>query len=304
MNYKKILTILPATFLALFSFCQSKLTIISGEDGSSLPYATIVNVTKKYNLSASKTGEAIIDVSPGDSIAISYVGYKDVGFIISKEQEKIISIYRVTEILPEIFVSNCKKMKQFVLKNPIKPRKQWELISGMNWSYSDLLKPYAILIKDIPPNSQITMFSFWLRKQYVGPADSMILAPIMLMAYAVDSLTQLPGKPLISKPIIFYPEKQGKQSLNLDSVQLVMPGNGIYISIQCVMDKKYSWEDKNAKTRTGNDTTMILYGGIFQSGSNITNFKPVIYDQSKKEWVSFIYNIVIGFEIEYKRCKN
>ena len=80
MNCKKILVLLLIILLTLPSFCQQRFKIISGEDDSPLPYATIVNFTKKYYLSASKTGEAIIDVLPGDSIIISYVGYKDVSF--------------------------------------------------------------------------------------------------------------------------------------------------------------------------------------------------------------------------------
>jgi hypothetical protein len=304
MNCKKILVLLLIILLTLPSFCQQRFKIISGEDDSPLPYATIVNFTKKYYLSASKTGEAIIDVLPGDSIIISYVGYKDVSFSIKAEHEKIISLYRLNKFLPEVFVFNCKKKEKFVLQNPIKPHKQRELISGIYWSYSDLMKSYAILIDEIPQNSLVTKFSFWLRKQYIGPADSMILAPIILMAYGVDSVTQFPDKPLISKPIIFSPEKQGKQSLNLDSLQLIMPKKGMYIAIQYIMDKKYSWEDKHVKTATGGDTTEILYGGIFESGLNSKNFKSVTYDQSKQQWVNFKPNIVIGFEIEYKRCVN
>lgn len=304
MKYKKILALLPITLITIFSFSQTKFKILSGEDGSSLAFATIVNFTQKNYLSATKTGEAIIYVSPGDSLIISYVGYQDVGFTYNAEPEKLISLYRSTKLLPGIFVFNCKTKKKFVLKNPTKPRKNGELFGGIVFSYSDLMKPYAILIDDIPQNSLITNFSFWLRKQYSGPVDSMILAPMIIMAYAVDSATQLPGRSLISNPIIFSPVKQGKQSLNLDSVQLVMPGKGFYIAIQYVIDKKYSWENKNVKTFTGADTTEMLYGGIFERGANPGNYKTFTYNHFRQEWVKFVPNDAIGFEIEYKRCTN
>lgn len=304
MKHKKILTLLPIILLTLHSFSQTKFKIISGEDGSSLPFATIVNFTKKSYLSASKTGDANIDVSPGDSLIISYVGYKDVGFTYNEEHKELISLYRSTKILPGIFVFNCKTKKQFVLKNPIRSRKKGELFGGIVWTYSDLLKPYAVLINDIPQSSLITRISFWLRKQYFGPADSMIAAPIMVMVYGVDSVTELPDRPLISKPIIFSPEKPGKQSLYLDSMELVTSDKGFYIAIQYIMDKRYSWENKNVKTATGGDTTQILYGGIFERGANTGNYKTFTYNQFTKQWVKFVPNDAIGFEIEYKRCTN
>jgi hypothetical protein len=304
MNYKKIFPVLLLTLINLFSLSQSRFKIVSGEDDSSLPFATIVNFTNKSYLSTSITGEAIISVSPGDSLIISYIGYKDFGFTYNSEREKLIPLYRSAKVLPEIFLFNCKTKKKSILKNPVKPRKKGELFGGVVFSYSDLLKPYAIFIDEIPKNSLITNFSFWLRKHYIGPSDSMMLAPIIIMAYGVDSVTQLPDKPLLSSPIIFSPVKQGKQSLILDSVRLVMPGNGLYFSIQYVMDKKYSWENKHVKTATGADTTESLYGGIFERGVSTGTFKSLIYDPSMKEWVKFIPNDVIGFEIEYKQCTN
>jgi hypothetical protein len=62
----------------------------------------------------------------------------------------------------------------------------------------------------------------------------------MIMAFTTDSLTKLPSNPLIVKPIIYHPERKGKQTINIDSSQVFVPKNGLYITFQYVIDKKYS----------------------------------------------------------------
>jgi len=272
------------------------------EDGHLLSYATIRNSTQNYSKSANRTGEAIIEGNFGDSIIISYVGYNDVGFIVNTEHQKLISLSRTFMFLPEVQVFNCKKTKRFTLKNQFKIPKTGNYYGGVNWTYSDITNPYAFLINDIPSNSQIINLSFWLKKHYQSP-DSIISAPIMIMAFAVDSLTQLPSKPLISKPIIYYPERDGKQSINIDSVQLFTPKNGLYIAFQYIIDKKYSWEHP-LKTTNGTDTTIISYGGIIEAGLVMRNYKSVIYDLSQRKWIKFAPNLIIKFEMEFKKCMN
>ena len=285
----------------MFSFCQSKLKIVSAEDKSILSYATIRNVTKNEAFSASREGVAIL-YSTGDSIMVSYAGYKDLGFINTKD-DRVVALYRVKEFLPEVIVFSCVKMETFFLKNTLTPRKYDEVFfDGINWHYTDITNPYAILINDIPENSSIKTFSFWIEKKWGSP-DSMELAPMMIMAYSVDSLTQFPGDPLISKPIIYFPKKAGKQTLNLDSIQLYAPRNGLFISIMYIIDKKYSWEE-NIKTQQGADTTIINYGAIINGRLDLGKYSAFIFDLMSNKWIKYKRNLVIGFEIKYKLCQD
>lgn len=285
--------------LPIFSFCQSKLKIVSAEDKSILSYATIRNVTKNVAFSASKEGEASLK-GIGDSIIVSYAGYKDLSFINNKE-DKVVTLYRVKKFLPEVIVFSCVKMKTFFLKNALTPRKYGEVFfEGINWHYTDITNPYAILINDVPENSSIKTFSFWIEKKWGSP-DSMELAPMMIMAYSVDSLTQLPGDPLFSKPIIYFPKREGKQTLNLDSNQLYAPRNGLFLSIMYIIDKKYSWEE-NIKTQSGADTSIINYGAIINGRLDLGKYSAFIFDLAKNKWIKYKPNLVIGFEIKYKLC--
>lgn len=284
--------------LPIFSFCQSKIKIISGEEKFALPYASIINKTSNHFFSANEYGEALLYGNFGDSILISYAGYKDVSFV-NKKEEKIVELFLLHKFLPEVFVFKCKKGNTFLLENGLKPGKLFNGFVGINWTYSEITKPYALLIKDLPSNSKIETFSFWLEKSLQSP-DSTILAPFIVMIYSFDSLSQIPGNPLLSKPLIFFPKKQGKQTINLDSLNLYSPKNGIFISIQYVIDKKFSWNQK-VLTDRGADTTIISYGGIIKGGINKSQNESFIYDVQNNKWIKF-KNRIIAFEIKYRKC--
>jgi hypothetical protein len=160
MNRKRSLIQLILIFFPAFSFCQVKLKIKSGEDDSLLPYATIRNFTQDYSMSANSIAEAIINGNYGDSVIISYVGFKDMSFIVDARLQKSITLYRTFKFLPDIQVFNCKKIKTVTLKNQFEIPKKGNFYGGINWSYSNITKPYAVLITDISPNSQIVNLSF------------------------------------------------------------------------------------------------------------------------------------------------
>jgi hypothetical protein len=220
--------------------------IISAEDGASLPFATLINYTHPNLMSANANGVAEFRVQNGDSIAVSYVGFTTTSFVYNSNTSSNIRLFKESSVLPPITVLRCKKMKQMKYSNKnsvnyrIKENGERVYCDGIGWWGGYWKNSYwAVRLNPAKENTQLKSFSFWLEKHYFGP-QSAIKAPLIISFYDVtDSI--LPGNELTDLPLIYYPQRTGKQTLNLDSFHLRIPPNGIYVSFQCVTNDEYAW---------------------------------------------------------------
>ncbi len=289
---KIVSEILLNAFCLFFAFETNAqhFKIINAEDGAALQFATLINYTHPNLISANINGIAEMPAQNGDSITISYVGFKTISFIYNINSPQTIRLFKEAVVLPPVTVVNCKKMKQseysnkdgviFIMKNGTRLNFAGVDWWGVRWKNSE----YAIRINPEKENTILNNFSFWLKKSPFGP-KSAINAPLIISFYDVnDSI--LPGNLLTESPLIYYPQKTGKQTLNLDSLNLRIPPKGIYVSFQCVTNEDYAWTQPIKMNGSTNDTIIKCYGGMIE-GLYSRDFELVIFNPIKNHWSLF-----------------
>lgn len=290
---KYTLIAMTFVFITQSAFTQ-EIHIISATDNSPLPYATITNHTHQWVISANKNGEAKISVSVGDTLSVSYVGYKTAVFHYTGDHVQLVSLIQVQYFLPEVTIRNCRKSTEVIYKNSeatnrVKMENGTINVYSGFWSVKGVSNNVktAVRLNPSKPNATLKDFSFWIVKERQAPKSS-VLAPLIICFYDVSDNTDLPGELISNAPIIYFPKKAGKQTINLDSLYVNIPLNGIYVSFQTVFNEEYEWKfvGKLAKGQgelAGRDTTILLYGGTL-GGVYAKDFDIAFYDAIKDRW--------------------
>jgi hypothetical protein len=292
---KKSVNIFRLIIVLLFSAFNSKaqeFKIIAAEDGSALPFATIINLTQKDIVSANVNGVVSLSLQNDDSISVSYVGYKTNSFVYNSNVSTTIRLSKETVTLPSITIINCKKMKKEKIKN--KDAVKWitnpsgipSSFTGITWCKDWTNNIGALRLNSDKENTMLSSFSFWLLKGYRGP-ESAIKAPLIIRFYDVsDSL--LPGNLIAENPIFYYPQKTGKQILHLDSLHLIIPPNGIYVTLQCVMNEEYAWKETihfaDSVKSIYKDSVYTFYGGRIE-GMWTKQSELAMFSTFKNKWI-------------------
>ena len=218
--------------------------------------------------------------------------------------EQIVALELDASLLPTVIVSNCEKYKEMLLKSNSgkKDFKSGDLsyFRGYGWLYGkENYQPIGMLLKCDHNEARLKKFSFWLKK--MAAPDSAILAPWLISIFAVNDSTNLPSKPLINRPIVFYPQKGGKQTIHFDSIQVIIPSNGIYIMFQYIMDEKYAWAGNSVPNSEYTDSA-LYYGvcleGVIDSGQTIAYYLP-----DREQWFKRPDNESLRFEAILTYCK-
>ena len=276
-------------FTALISRGQ-EFKIIATENGSALPFATIINLTQKDIVSANVNGVVSLSLQNDDSISVSYVGYKTNSFVYHSNASTTIHLSKETVTLPSITIIECKKTKKQKIKN--KDAVKWITMSngtpcntGLTWYREWTNNISAIRLNPEKENTILSAFSFWLDKAFHS-AFSAIKTPLIIRFYDVsDSL--LPGNLISENALVYTPQKTGKQTLHLDSLHLNIPPKGIYVSFQCVMNEEYAWKETFHLTDSAKmiykDTVYTGYGGRIE-GLWSKNNELALFSSFKNKW--------------------
>lgn len=280
-------------FITKSAFTQ-EIHIVCATDNSPLPYATITNHTHQWVISADKNGEAKISVSVGDTLSVSYVGYKTAVFRYTGDHVQLVSLIQVQYFLPEVTIRNCRKSKEVLYKNS-EGTNRVKMENGTINVYSGIISAKgvnnnvktAVRLNPSMPNATLKNFSFWTVRGRKAPKSS-VLAPLIISFYDVSDSTNLPGELISNAPIIYFPKKAGKQTINLDSLYVSIPFNGIYVSFQTVFNEEYEWEfaikiPKGQGEPVGRDTTVLVYGAMID-GVYAKDFDIAFYDAIKDSW--------------------
>ena len=110
--YKIVSGILLNVICLLFAFVSNaqQFKIIAAEDGAALPFATLINYTHTNLVSANVNGIAELTAQDGDSIAVSYVGFKTTSFVFNSKIHQTIRLFKETNMLSMVTLLVCKKI--------------------------------------------------------------------------------------------------------------------------------------------------------------------------------------------------
>ncbi len=253
--------------------------IQASETHSPLSFATIVNYSQKILLFSDLEGNANINFKNGDSINISYVGYETLYFIFNKEKPLTYLLKQKKLLLNTIEIKACIPKKLFKYSNEGDNPEQ--NFGGLGWDFNYNAK-VAVMINPNVKNAFASSLSIWLFNNYKAPKIA-IKAPIKITFYKIVDSTSFPGELITDRQVIYFPKREGKQIIDLDSLHLKIPDNGMYIGIEYILDEKYKYPIRYVDTARGIDSIKYKYGARFD-GSFSTKFKMTFYYYFLDKW--------------------
>jgi hypothetical protein len=261
---------------------QTSIQVKSSENLLPLPYATVLNITKGVMLFSDENGIVSGSFEVGDSISISYIGFNSIKDRIHKPGA-LTYLMRQTEIvLNPVKVSGCKpevKFKYSNLESGVHDRKFGGVCC---WHKGQTTAKAAIMLKPDVDHFRLSSFSIWLKRGFNAPKLA-IQTPMLFSFYTINEATMLPGELISNRQVIYYPKKEGRQIINVDSLDLRIYRPGMYVCIEFVYSEKYEWPMRYVDSLKNIDTTFIQYGsridGIFSK-----DFSLAFYNYVTNNW--------------------
>ncbi len=300
MKYQKILaTTLIFSALLSEAFGQRSMTIV-GDDGLKLLYATVANITKSKVYSADLDGIIRLEAAANDSIRFSYTGYRFSTLRFGDIKGASITLSRNATTLEAVVIADCSKKGRVKISN-FNRRRLFSSDTIFYWAFTRDSR-HAIKLTSPETNAVLKSFSFWMEKVHDTP-DSTADAPFMISFLAVDTLTGTPGEPLRDKPLIWFPRKTGRQTLNLDSLHLHIPESGIFVAFQYITDDKYFWSlPARAYCHSCPDVVVSGYGGELKYVKN-SEYPAANYGIFSNQWSLSKSDKALQFEAVLSFCK-
>lgn len=276
---------------------QSTNAIIVNNDGKPLPYATVINMRTGKGVFASAAGQVDLDntafFKAGDTIKVTYTGYADTLIKLPITNARIVLKPEALELEP-VAVYPCQNSILTKIKNYKKfPSNHYlGMSSGVFGSWAAFIpnsgRKNAILqtinieldFFSIPPNARNAPYKF------------------RLLQY--DTISGLPGAPLISKEWVVHPTGK-KLILKIADENIRLPKHGIIVAIDFfyageqytypresrMMNSDGSFRD-TVKTYYGTNILAVggqnLIGKGFSTGNNLGKWSH--YNSKQTGWVA------------------
>lgn len=278
---RQIIFIVSFLIITIPCYSQNILYIKSLNDKKPLTFATIANISTQIVSSADTVGMAKVITQIGDTLVISYVGYVEQKILVTESKFiDTIFLHRSQKVLPEIFMRSCNNTENIKISN-VDSGKTIGTFIGVMCSKGKNNGKVAVKIQSRKEDAGLLKsFTFWLKKRSFGTsAPHAIKSPFIISFYDVTNDTNLPGELLYQEPIFYFPKKEGKQKLKIDSLGIRVPHEGIYIAFEFIMDERYQWNMQ------GKDSSIILQGEMIQ-GEYAYGFDLAFFDYSTNYWAT------------------
>ncbi len=307
MKYSYLL-LTYSLFLSFVSFGQSDSMSVNGSvlengSGKSIPYAHIYNEHKAIGTVADEQGQYHFDFSKldkeQDSITISSIGYHKKVISINELliSEGIIMLEQNSNLLNEFIVqaANYKKKEIGNLKRPefgsysMFPGGEYACWIPNDKKYIGNIVSVSVFVRDIgTPNT-----------------------PFRIHIYSRNKVSLAPDTELLDRSIVVNAQK-GNQwvKIKLDSIYIVIPKDGFFISIEWLYDSK-----KDVVTERFGNHTLTHYGQVIgaisepiKKGNRTWNRSYLgkwnFHDAEARSTnfkVVNVINLAVKAEIEYKK---
>ncbi|MCU0374995.1 MAG: hypothetical protein MUF24_06780 [Chitinophagaceae bacterium] len=256
---------------SIFSCLGQSKTIVATDSDKPLPYATLINLRTGFGLFASEKGAVELNPSmflAGDTLRISYTGYADT-LVKLPISGNYIGLRPISIPLQNVEVFPCQDSKQVTLTNYRKHKKNYTFGLGKVtfFSYAAYLPNHngvKGIIEAITIEQSYTTVPLKARK-----------APFKIRLLQYDSITGLPGNPLVAKEWIVYPTGR-TTTIDISAESLRLPANGFVVSVDLFYaGEQYAYKEKveiQYKDGTKKNEWHARYGASFRAvtGDNLT----------------------------------
>jgi hypothetical protein len=201
-------------------------TVIMGNDGTVLSYATVINLRTGKGVFASANGT--IDFVPtffasGDRIKVSFTGYADTTLQLPVAKDSIV-LQLLPNTLENVEVFACPQPVKRVVSNYKKHTSSFSfgMGQGLSGTYGAYV-PNAGNYKGFIETITIEQYTFSV------PTNAR-KAPFKIRLLSYDTITHLPGNPLSAKEWLIFPASK-KTALNIAAENIRLPANGIVVCV-------------------------------------------------------------------------
>jgi hypothetical protein len=240
----KIHKTLLATFIPLVSNgSYSQIisgTIVDSISKKPIELATISLSTSNYTVLSNKAGHFEIDHRKDKgNLQVSNIGYNTKSIVLSdKEDYYLVYLSPKTEELKEVIIISNNKPKNYSPDKFLKSKRDHEEDFGFQFDTENcvfILNPYH-------KKGKIKSLDLELKKVkgYNENNKNKIdyLAAFNIKFYSYDSHKNKPGKEIHNKNIIIEPEnKTYTLKIDLDSLQIPFPENGVCVGVEIINTK-------------------------------------------------------------------
>lgn len=262
-------------------FAQSPIQVKSFEDLRPLPYASVINLTKRQLHFSDEYGIVSANFEIGDSIFISYVGYQNMKSRIALAGSQTYYLKQSNAVLEPVQIVKCKNVVKHEYSNLISDTSKRKF-GGVGWNKRAMNAKVAVMLRPGFDDVSMNAFSIWLKRGMGAPKNA-IQAPMIFSFYNIDDSSMLPGELISNQQVIYYPKKEGRQSIRINSLSIRIPKPGIYVCIEYILNDKYQWPMRYVDKKNGIDSIYMQHGGLID-GVYSKDFMLAFYNYESNSW--------------------
>lgn len=275
------------SFLVLISIllsaavpAQKTIRITSNDDQQPVAYASIINHANHQFANTLEDGTCSIDFKSGDTISISHIGFEKKLIVAGSELNLFIVVNRKPLRLAEIKLNSCVRSQSVIRQNL--DADTGRRFGGVGAFCQNENAQFAIKLIPGCSNAELSKLYFWLHNTRFVP-KSQDTTPVLIYFYFINPENQLPGEPVVDRPISYLPKKMGKQVVDLSSLRIVIPEDGIWVGFSFL---RRSGKDyvRTIEDSLGNKTTERCWGASFD-GVFSRGYSLCFYRWSTGNWI-------------------
>jgi hypothetical protein len=279
-----------SVFLFICGYSQTKLLIVDGLTKEPLPYTTIQSISKKEGYITDENGFILLNLSPTDTIHISYVGYKSINYVVGKIINDKIELFKETgSTLPDVMVKKYKPIEKPFRLGFQNLKTSYRLKGGLIRSNKDLGMELTTLVELPNENEKYKILKVILPTNKVEKND-----PIRLHIYSINDNGE-PFEELLINDVIINKGFNlfGNIEVDISNQNIILNSKGVFVGIQ-----KIEFFDEQKK----NITYLYFTEEINKDNTYVTNVRYV-----QKKWVkkgivrlknNFPSNLKVGLELQ------
>ena len=288
---KQLLTILSLLLLQ-FSYSQTKVVIVDGITKDPLPYTTIQSINTIEGFITDENGFILLNLSPTDTIHISYVGYKSINYVVGKITNDKIELFKETgSTLPDVIVKKFTPIEKPIKVGLHKYKEGFRYKGGGNRNQKFSGQEITTLVEFPNENEKYKILKVILPTNKIEKND-----PLRLHIYSLSDNGE-PYEELLINDIVIDKGYNlfGNIEIDISNQNIILNSKGVFVGIQWVG----IWKEGNTNTTDVSFTKD--YEKYVTYNTNIRLVNKKWGQQWKNGEGKFLPNLKVGLELQKMR---
>ena len=289
---KKLVLLSILLFWGMVGFSQIKVVIVDGVTKDPLPYTTIQSISKKEGFITDENGFILLNLSPTDTIHISYVGYKPINYLVGKITNDKIELFKETgSTLPDVLVKKYKPIEKPFRLGFQNLKVSFRLVDGLIRNKDNIGHEITTLVEFPNENEKYKILKVILPTNKIVKND-----PLRLHIYSLSDNGEPYEELLINDIVIDKGYKLfGNIEIDISNQNIILNSKGVFIGIQWVG----IWKEGNTNTTDVYFTRDYEKYVTYNTNIRLVNKKWV--QQWKNVEGKFLPNLKVGLELQKMR---